>query len=533
MVPISPKQLDFHVSEPFQTPSGTHPIDLEALSWRLIRSFGSSRRLSAWFDFWFLPAKLQEKSCRQSTHRSRRQSPAAPPSRPMNRLFFHHLPHRPQQPERGRHQFDPSLFAAFCRQTIELTAHHSQFLLFESDGVFNAESFPIDRAGLPWSWCSPSPGVWRRNRFRFRDSEDPCPGSCRSSIDNTGSTSDKQQPERARISRLSIHLVLDDLIQSQWLSCPTRLPHIIPSATFDPAPSRQFPRLYQICLRLARWLIQFDSRPQLRRSAESAIALCGYVKTTIVPQSTKSRNALGNHRFQQWPHRVLRIDRQHSAGRPSVRRDKGLDLRRAEAGWALFRCHPGDFKRKGPGTFPYSLRKNRVADARLHPFHAVDIADLNGLRLPTAMVGGVENANRPPSQLVLPWRGRMRSQPRQPLGSKFEQPVVGGDLFSKCAGSPTQPLIEAVMVIGEQGGPGDLDRRCRSRSDGESVDHIEQNRALGRKTSGDSSPEIKYTLCGGVFAFHTTSILLEDASWGGQAASPLLFVQTRDMRLSD
>jgi hypothetical protein len=79
------------------------------------------------------------------------------------------------------------------------------------------------------------------------------------------------------------------------------------------------------------------------------------------------------------------------------------------------------------------------------------------------------------------------------------------------------------MVTGEQGGPGDLDRRCRSRS----VDHIEQNRALGRKTSGDSSPEIKYTLCGGVFLFHTTSVLLEEASWGGQAASLLLFVQTR------
>lgn len=191
MMLISLKQLNFHVSEPFQAPSSAHQIDLEALSWRLIRSFGSSRRLYVRVDFWFLPAKLQEKLCRQSTHRSRSQSPAAPPSWPMNRLFLHHLPHRPQQPERGRHQLDSGMFAAFCRQTIELTAHHSQFLLFESDGVFNAESFPIDPAGLPWSWRSPSPGVWRRSGFRFRDSGDPCPGSCRSSIDNAGSTSHK------------------------------------------------------------------------------------------------------------------------------------------------------------------------------------------------------------------------------------------------------------------------------------------------------------------------------------------------------
>ena len=56
----------------------------------------------------------------------------------MNCLFLHHLPHHSQQPERGRRQFQTGPFAAFCPQTIELTAYRSRFLLIEPDGVFNA-----------------------------------------------------------------------------------------------------------------------------------------------------------------------------------------------------------------------------------------------------------------------------------------------------------------------------------------------------------------------------------------------------------
>lgn len=75
---MSPKQLDCKVNERRAKPLSAHTMHIEALARLRHRTFRVSKRLSGEVDFRIAPSLLDEKSCRQTTHRSHRQFPASP-----------------------------------------------------------------------------------------------------------------------------------------------------------------------------------------------------------------------------------------------------------------------------------------------------------------------------------------------------------------------------------------------------------------------------------------------------------------------
>ena len=104
----------------------------------------------------------------------------------------------------------------------------------------------------------------------------------------------------------------------------------------------------------------------------------------------------------------------------------------------------------------------------------------------------------------------MIGQPRQTLFAQLKEPVFRISILAERAGCAAQGLIKAVVVVGEERGIGDFDRRLWPRSDRESVNNIEQDRATGDETSSDGGAKILYTLRRGTFLFwHTTSLALE------------------------
>lgn len=273
-------------------------------------------------------------------------------------------------------------------------------------------------------------------------------------------------------------------------------------------------------------VIEFEFRPQLRRSPEAAVAFDGQIETTIVAHTPENIDSGSRHRFEKRAHGVLRIHVQHGIDGPIVERDKRLDLLRAEARRTLLGRHPGNFQRQRPGAFADTLGKHRQADARLHPVRTVDIADAHSLDLRTVMIGRVQNANLPVSEIVSHGRGRMFGEPGQTRVSQLEQPVIGVNVHAERFGRAAQSLIETVVSVSEIGRRTDFDRRIGTRPNRERVNDIEQDRALSVETTRDRGAQILYTLCRGtVLYLHTTSITLEAPQ--RRPSGLLSFVQTR------
>src|SRR5262249_24130880 len=241
----------------------------------------ASRRLSARFDFRLVPSQPDEKSCRQASHRSWRQFPASPPSRPSRFLLVHYRPQRPQQPEDSCHQFHPSLFAAFRRQAIELSAHQTEFLLPEPDGMLNTEAFVVNRLGLAW-----------RRRFHW------------ASFSGPWLACDEQQPKRTQVPPVAVRAILDHLIERQRLRRPTLLPDIEPTSDFDPPARGQLLAFHTIGARMRLRIVELDFRAQLRRSPKAAVWLDRQIKTAIVTHTPKDVDAFGHNRLEKRSHRV-------------------------------------------------------------------------------------------------------------------------------------------------------------------------------------------------------------------------------------
>src|SRR5262249_40467278 len=179
-----------------------------------------------------------------------------------------------------------------------------------------------------------------------------------------------------------------------------------------------------------------------------------------------------------------------------------------------------------PGTFTNTFGEHRQPDARLHPISAVYRADAHRFHLRAGMISRIENANLPRAEVLSQWRRGMIGQPRQTLFAQLKQPVLRISILAEHIGGAAQRLIQAVVAVGEERGIGDFDWRLGSRSDRESVNNIEQDRATGGETGGDGGAKILYTSRRGTFLdWHTTSLPLE-VPHGGALDLPL-FVQTR------
>src|SRR5262249_40011049 len=467
MTHISPKQPDCKVNERLAELLSAHAVHLEALARLLCRPFRASRRLSARFDFRLVPSQPDEKSCRQASHRSWRQFPASPPSRSSRFLLVHYRPQRPQQPEDSCHQFHPSLFAAFRRQAIELSAHQTDFLLPEPDGMLNTEAFVVNRLGLA-----------RRRRLG------------RPSFSRPSLTRDEQQPERTPIASFAVCAVLDHLIERQWLRGPTLLSHIEPTSNFDPPARGQLPAFHTVGARMRLRIVELEFRAELRRTPRTAVLLDRQIKTAIVTHTPKDIDAFGHNRLEKRPHCVLRIHIKHVVCGPVMRLDKGFDLLGAETGRAMFGRHPGDLQRERPGTFTNTFGEHRQPDARLHPVSAVDIADAHRFHLRAVMISRIENANLPRAEVFSQWRRWMIGQPRQTFFPQLKQPVFRISILAERVDCAAQRLIQAIVAVGEERGIGDFDRRFWSRADRESVNNIEQYRATGDETGGDGGAKI-------------------------------------------
>src|SRR5215831_264597 len=300
MIRISPKQPDCKVNVRLAKLLSAHAVHLEAFA-RLLRCpFRTSRRLSARFDFRLVPSQLDEKSCRQASHRSWRQFPASPPSWPSRFLLIYYRPQCPQQPVDGCYQFHPDLLPSFRRQAIELPLHQTELLLPEPDGMLNTEAFVINRFGLA-----------RRRRLS-------CPSFSRRRLPR-----DEQQPERTQVPPFAVRAVLDHLIELKRLRGPTLLPDVEPTSNFDPPACGQFPAFHTIGARMRLRIIELEFRAKLRRTPKAAVLLDRQIKTAIVTYTPKDIDAFGHNRLEKRTHRVLRIHIKHIVCRPVVRFDKG------------------------------------------------------------------------------------------------------------------------------------------------------------------------------------------------------------------
>src|SRR5215472_6622899 len=93
------------------------------------RSRGASRRLSADFGLGLAPSQTQQKSCSQPADGSRRQFPAAPPTRKLLAFGLRHRAQDPQKPEGRRNHFNPDLNAPFRFSAVELPTGQPQIPL--------------------------------------------------------------------------------------------------------------------------------------------------------------------------------------------------------------------------------------------------------------------------------------------------------------------------------------------------------------------------------------------------------------------
>jgi hypothetical protein len=171
-----------------KTRSGSFSVDLESLARFQLRPGSSPRRLSARFGLRLAPAKTQQKSGGHPSDRSGRQFAAPPPAGNLLTIGLGQIAQDPQEPKGCRGDLDPNLNTAFGGQAVELSTGGAQLGFQESDAMFNAEAFVVDRFGL----------TRRRRRGLLR-------------------RWDEDQPERTSVTLLARSLVFDDAIEVEPL----------------------------------------------------------------------------------------------------------------------------------------------------------------------------------------------------------------------------------------------------------------------------------------------------------------------------
>src|SRR5262245_52834573 len=241
---------------------GGPSVGFEPLSRFKPRSDGSPRRLSAGFGLRLAPSQTQQKSRSQPADCSRRQFASVPPTRKPFAFRFGQRAQGPQEPESGRHHFDPDLNAPFSFGAVELPAGQSQIAFHESDAVFDTKAFFINRLSLA-----------RRRQFGIY----------------RGWRED--QPQRALVTWFPIGPGFDHAREREPLPGPLSHPYIVPTADLDPSAMFKLPFLLGSDLGQRSRVIEFELSPAHPRTPETRRRRRRQKEDSIVRHTPENWNA--------------------------------------------------------------------------------------------------------------------------------------------------------------------------------------------------------------------------------------------------
>src|SRR5215813_4024680 len=472
--------------------SGGASVGFEPLSRFKPRSYGSPRRLSTRFGLRLAPSQTQQKSRRQPADCSRRQVASVPPTRKPSPFRFGQSAQGPQEPESCRHHLDPDLDAPFSFSAVELPTGQSQIAFHESDAVFDAKAFFINRLSLA-----------RRRQFGVYQ------------------YGHEDQPQRALVTRLTIGLVLNHPVESEPLPRPLSHPDIVPAADLKARAAFEFPLVFGVNLWQRSRVIELDLSPAHPRTSETRIRRRRQEENTIAGYAPKNWDAQLVNRIEKRFDCVLRIYGQRLPFRPTMSLDELIQLRDPVSNRIGYGRDPADLQWQCPTSFTDAFREQRQAVAQVHSRSAVHIAQLDGLSLGAWVISRIQNPDAPFARRRIDRNDLLRSEPSQALFAQFLQPVIIGNRFSQFLARPRDAGVKTAPPIAPQGTERHFSWRDRAWPDCQDINQIDQDPARRPKAMRDVVTKIFYNRLRGAVCFfcHAPSVTL-DARLVGEAWPP-------------